>query len=194
MERIFPVAPPALLPGLATQQTEILDVPRHSALVRVTHWIHAASFIALIGSGICILLAYPRMHWGETGTVETPSLFDLPLPFVLDLGIRGPGRYVHFLAAWVCLFAGLPYAISGLFTEHFRKNLWPRKSDLRLRALLTVVQNHLRFERPTEEETQTYNVLQRLSYLAVVFVFVPFMFFTGFAMSPAIISVWPVFV
>ena len=66
----------------------------------MTHWIRSVSFIALVVSGICILLAHPRMYWGETGTVGMRSLFDLPLPFVLDLGIRGPGRSVHFLAAW----------------------------------------------------------------------------------------------
>jgi thiosulfate reductase cytochrome b subunit len=154
MEKIFPIAmgQSAFLPGLATQRTEVLDAARQSALVRVTHWIHAASFIALLISGICILVAYPRMHGGETGTVGTPSLFDLPLPFVLDFGLRGPGRYVHFLAAWVCLFSGLPYVISGLYSQHFRKNLLPRRSDLGLRPILKSASNHLRFKRPTEEE------------------------------------------
>ena len=38
-----------------------------------------------------------------------PSLIDLPLPFVLDVPIRGPGRYLHFLAAWVSVFTGLVY-------------------------------------------------------------------------------------
>ena len=134
------------------------------------------------------------MHGGETGTVGTPSLFDLPLPFVLDLGLRGPGRYVHFLAAWVCLFSGLPYVISGRYSQHFRKNLLPWRSDLGLRPILKSASNHLRFKRPTEEEALSYNLLQRLSYLAVIFVLFPFMFITGFAMSPAITWVLPIFV
>ncbi len=176
------------------EATPFVHAPRHSALVRLTHWIHAASFIALVLSGIAILLAYPRMHWGETGTVGTPSLFDLPLPFVLDLPLRGPGRYLHFLAAWVALFTGLIYAISGLYTQHFHKHLLPKKSDLGLKSILKVASNHLRLKRPTEEETKTYNVFQRLSYLAVVFVLFPFMFISGFAMSPAITSVVPIVV
>ena len=134
------------------------------------------------------------MHGGETGTVGTPSLFDLPLPFVLDLGLRGPGRYGHFLAAWVCLFSGLPCVISGLYSQHFRKNLLPRRSDLGLRPILKSASNHLRFKGPTEEEALSYKLLQRLSYLAVIFVLFPFMFITGFAMSPAITSVLPIFV
>jgi thiosulfate reductase cytochrome b subunit len=63
-----------------------------------------------------------------------------------------------------------------------------------LRPVLKSASNHLRFKGPTEEEALSYNLLQRLSYLAVVFVLFPFMFITGFAMSPAITSVLPIFV
>ena len=74
---------------------------RHSVLVRVTHWTTALSFLVLVLSGITILLAHPRLYWGEAGAVGGPSLVDLPLPFVLDVPVRGPGRYLHFLASWV---------------------------------------------------------------------------------------------
>ena len=187
------MAQSAYLPGLAIQNTEVLDTPRHSALVRITHWIHAASFIALVVSGIGILLAHPRFYWGETGGVGGPSLFDLPLPFMIG-GPSGWGRYLHFLAAWVCILNGLLYAISGLVTQHFRKNLLPKKSDLALQPILRVASNHLHLKRSSEAESQTYNVLQRISYFTVVFVLFPFMIVSGFAMSPAITSVFPVFV
>jgi thiosulfate reductase cytochrome b subunit len=51
------------------------------------------------------------------------------------------------------------------------------------------VLDHLRFKRPVE--TDSYNFLQRLSYLAVVFLFFPLIIITGLAMSPAITSVVP---
>src|SRR6202045_1437290 len=54
--------------------------PRHSGLVRVTHWITALSFFALLLSGIEILISHPRFYWGETGTVLTKPLFQLPIP------------------------------------------------------------------------------------------------------------------
>jgi len=117
--------------------------PRHSALVRVTHWIHTFSFIALALSGIAILLAHPRLYWGETGAVGTPSLIDLPFPFVLELQIRGPGRYLHFLSAWICVLTGLLYVLSGLFTRHFWKNLVPSKTDLGWKSIRRVVSNHM---------------------------------------------------
>jgi len=166
------MAQSAYLPSIAIQDSEVLDVPRHSVLVRITHWINAASFVALAVSGIGILLSHPRFYWGETGGVGTHSLFDLPLPFMLG-GPSGWGRYLHFLAAWVCVFTGLLYATSGLFTQHFRKNLLPQKSELGLKPILHVASNHLHLQRRTEAEAQTYNVLQRISYLTVVFVLFP---------------------
>src|SRR5215831_18395464 len=54
--------------------------PRHSALVRVTHWLTTISFLALLVTGVEILLSHPRFYWGETGNVNTAPLFKLPLP------------------------------------------------------------------------------------------------------------------
>jgi len=182
----------AYLRGLAIRDAEVLDAPRHSALVRITHWIHAVSFIGLVVSGVAILLAHPRFYWGETGALVTPSILDLPLPFVL--GASAWGRYMHFQSAWLCVLTGVVYVASGTFGRHFQDNLAPTKEDLSWRRIWDVMANHLRLRRPTEEEEQTYNVLQRLSYLAVVFLLMPFMIWTGMAMSPAIVSVFPFFV
>jgi hypothetical protein len=54
--------------------------PRHTAVVRVTHWIATLCFFALLVSGIEIVISHPRFYWGEVGNVLTPSLFDLPIP------------------------------------------------------------------------------------------------------------------
>ena len=145
-------------------------------------------------SGVAILLAHPRLYWGETGARVGPSLIDLPLPFVLDVPIRGPGRYLHFLSAWISLFTGLIYVVSGLFTSHFRRHLLPARSDLSWKQIRHVILNHLRFKRPSKEEARSYNVLQRLTYLAVVFLLSPLIIITGLAMSPAVTSVFPVIV
>ncbi len=160
-------------------------------MVRVTHWIASLSFLVLVLSGIPILLAHPRLYWGETGAVGTPSLVDLPLPFVLDVPIRGPGRYLHFLSAWVSVLTGLVYVSRGLAARHFARNLLPARGELTFCAMRGVIGNHLRFKRSSEEELATYNVLQRLSYTSVVFVLFPLMIWTGLAMSPAVTSVFP---
>jgi thiosulfate reductase cytochrome b subunit len=93
-------------------------IPRHSVIVRITHWINTVSFLALVVSGVAILLAHPRFYWGETGAAGGPSLFDLPLPFVLT-GQTGWGRYLHFLSAWVFVINGLLYVCSGIFSRAF---------------------------------------------------------------------------
>jgi thiosulfate reductase cytochrome b subunit len=126
------------------------------------------SFLGLLVSGVAILLAHPRLYWGETGSVLTPSLLDLPLPFVLT-GQSGWGRYLHFLSAWVCVFTGLIYGLSGILTSHFRRDLLPEAN-------------------PKEDG---YNPLQRLTYLGVIFLLFPAMIWTGLAMSPALTSVFP---
>jgi thiosulfate reductase cytochrome b subunit len=188
------MADSAHFPGLVAQAESGVDAPRHPAFVRVTHWIQALSFVVLLLSGIAILLAHPRLYWGETGAVGGPSLVDLPLPFVLDVPIRGPGRYLHFLFAWVSVFTGALYAFFGFLTRHFRKNLLRSGGELNPPAIWAVVANHLRFQRSSEEELQTYNILQRLTYSAVVFVLFPVMIWTGLAMSPAVTSVFPIMV
>jgi thiosulfate reductase cytochrome b subunit len=180
------------LPRLALNVADIPDSARHSTTVRVTHWIHTLSFFALMISGIAILIAHPRLYWGETGAVGGPSLFDLPLPFTF--GPSGWGRSLHFLSAWVSVFNGALYALSGVFNRHFRRDLLPSKADLAWGAVWRVVSDHLRLKRPVGEEAGGYNVLQQFAYLAVVFVLFPLMIGTGLAMSPAITSVVPALV
>jgi thiosulfate reductase cytochrome b subunit len=181
------------LDGLAVQDLKASDSRRHSAVVRLTHWITAASFFALMVSGIAVLISHPRLYWGETGSVETPSLMDLPLPFVLA-NQNGWGRYLHFQSAWVLAFTGLAYMLSGVRTHHFQNNLLPSRADLQWRSLATAISDHVHFKRPSKDAALTYNVLQRISYLAVIFGLFPLMIWTGLAMSPALTSVFPVLV
>jgi thiosulfate reductase cytochrome b subunit len=183
------VASPAAVSGVAHSPALAPEAPRHTLVVRVTHWVSAAALVVLVLSGIAILLAHPRLYWGETGGIGGPSLIDLPLPFVLDIPIRGPGRYLHFLAAWVCVFTGLVYVLTGLARGHFTRNLLPARADLNARAVRTVVASHL--GRGDGHVAATYNVLQRISYAGVVFVLMPLTICTGLAMSPAVTSVVP---
>ena len=148
---------------------------RHSLLVRITHWLTALSVAGLLVSGAAILIAHPRLYWGETGSLETPSLFDLPL--TLTLGHSGWGRYLHFLSAWLCVLTGLIYVLSGLVTKHFRRDLLPARSQLAGPLL--------------SSPADSYNIVQRVTYLCVVFVLFPFIVVTGLAMSPAVTSVTP---
>ena len=175
--------------------------PRHTTTVRVTHWIAALCFFALLLSGIEILISHPRFYWGEEGNVHVKPLFTLPIPasratvptgfgYVLP-DQNGWSRSLHFEAAWAVVLTGLYYVVAGLIDGHFRKNLIPARADLSGSALSESFVDHLRFRRPGESEAASYNVLQRFAYLAVVFVLFPLTVWTGLAMSPAIASIAP---
>ncbi len=175
--------------------------PRHAAVVRVTHWLTALCFFALLVSGIEVLISHPRFYWGETGNVLMPPLFSLPIPasrssvptgydFVLP-DQNGWSRYLHFQAAWASVFTGLIYVAWGLFSGHFRKQLLPAGADLNWRTVSKVLAKNLRFARPAEAEARSYNVVQRLTYLGVIFVLFPLMIWTGLAMSPAFTGAFP---
>jgi thiosulfate reductase cytochrome b subunit len=174
---------------------------RHSGWVRVTHWITTFCFIALLVSGIEILISHPRFYWGETGNVLTTPLFQIPIPSSRSMVPTGYGyvmpdqngwsRYLHFEAAWALVLTGLLYGIFSLVSGHLRKNLLPGKGDLSWRVLSTEIVNHLRFKRPGEAEAWSYNVLQRLAYLFVIFVLVPLVIWSGLAMSLSFVSAFP---
>jgi thiosulfate reductase cytochrome b subunit len=175
--------------------------PRHAAVVRVTHWITTLCFLALLVSGVEILISHPRFYWGETGNVLTPPLFTLPIPasrttvptgygYVLP-DQNGWSRYLHFQSAWLVVLTGLVYLGFGFLEGHFRQNLFPARADLSWRTLSTIIARHLSFRSGSEAEAWSYNVLQRITYLFVIFALFPLVIWTGLAMSPAIASAWP---
>ena len=70
----------------------------------------------------------------------------------------------------------------------------PEKRELRWGSIALVLSDHLHLVRPGEEALLRYNVVQRLTYLAVIFLLFPLIVLTGLAMSPSIVSVFPIVV
>jgi thiosulfate reductase cytochrome b subunit len=169
--------------------------------VRVTHWITVIAFVALLVTGVEIVISHPRFYWGETGNSGTPVLFKIPIPSSRDTVPSGYGyvlpdqngwsRYLHFEAAWVLVLTGLVYAVAGLLTGHFRKNLLPQPSNSGWRAFRDVFARYLRRAPPNPAENHSYNVVQRTAYLSVIFVLFPLVILTGLALSPAFNSAIP---
>jgi len=161
---------------------------RHAVWVRVSHWIATASILTLGYTGVVILMAHPRLYWGDAGNDLTPALIELPISRNYKHGgfderVRffenratlvsasrtynifnknGWGRSLHFLAAWCLVLPGVAYVISGIVGGHFRRRFWGG-----------------------------YGRLQGMTYALVVFVAAPLIVFTGLAMSPALTAAFP---
>jgi thiosulfate reductase cytochrome b subunit len=179
----------------------VTSAPRHSLFVRVTHWITVLCFFALIFSGAEIVISHPRFYWGETGNVLTEPLFKIPIPSSRNLVPTGYGyvmpdqngwsRALHFQTAWLLVLTGLMYAIFAFLTGHLRKNLLPGKADLSWGSFASVIASHLHLRPLRGEDAWSYNVLQRITYLFVIFILFPLVIWTGLALSPAFDSAVP---
>ncbi|HZT04358.1 MAG TPA: cytochrome b/b6 domain-containing protein [Steroidobacteraceae bacterium] len=160
---------------------------RHAWPVRVTHWINALTLFILVGSGLNILNAHPRLYWGQKG-----SDFDHPfitlhawpdwltVPSYTDLA---DARHWHFFFAWVLVANAAVYLLWSFASRHIQRDLWPTRADLR--AIPRSIRDHLALRHPTGEAAKRYNVLQRLAYLGLL-TLVFGMVVTGLAMSPGL--------
>jgi thiosulfate reductase cytochrome b subunit len=177
----------------------------------------AGSFLTLSFSGFVILMCHPRLYWGEVGNDLTPALIELPIsrnyrhggwnnsePFSKDSDLpisasrtysifnqNGWARSLHFLAAWFFVLPGTFYLLAGLFTGHFRRNVVPRGVELSLSSLRQDLIAHLQFSVPAATGGPQYGLLQKCTYIVVVFFALPLMALTGLAMSPAVTAAFP---
>jgi thiosulfate reductase cytochrome b subunit len=187
----------------SVSRTEAGAPPRHSLLVRVTHWLTTIAFLALLVTGVELIISHPRFYWGETGNSGTTPWLNLHIPSSRDTVPTGYGytmpdqngwsRYLHFEAAWLLVITALVYGIASFLNGHFRRNLWPKAGERSWSAIREVFGRYLR-RAPDIEGAHTYNVVQRLSYLGVIFVLFPFVIWTGLALSPGFNAAFPWFV
>jgi thiosulfate reductase cytochrome b subunit len=168
------------------------DTPRRLLIVRVTHWLAVLGVLGLLVSGVGILISHPRLYWGETGGIGTESLIDLPVPFIIGPSVWN--RPIHFFFAWILVLSGVVYVVGGLVTGHLWKALLPARADLRWNSIIGVISHHLRWKRLSTDDIGTYNAVQQLTYLVVVFVLFPAISLTGLAMSFGLMSAFPTLV
>lgn len=130
--------------------------------------------------------------FGYSGKVGSQEPRGFPawatIPSYRDLA---DGRHWHFFFAWVFVLNGLTYWSAGLLNGHFRKDLAPTREQLSPAHLLKEIADHARLRFPKGEEERHYNALQKLAYLAVIFVLLPLMVLTGLTMSPGMDAAWP---
>ena len=97
------------------------------------------------------------------------------------------GRRWHFFFAWIFVINGTLYLLWSWRARHLRDDLLPTKPELR--GIGHSIVEHAKFRHPTGIAATRYNVLQKLAYLAVIFVLVPGVVLMGLAMSPQMDSV-----
>ena len=140
-------------------------VQHHARWVRISHWIVTVSLLTLAFSGFVILMAHPRLYWGEAGNGLTPALLELPIsrnhqhpgwdpatPFFSDaagpvtasrtyriFNQNGWARSLHFLSAWCLVLPGAMYLLTGSFGGHFHAHL---AQGQRPRAASRVARGH----------------------------------------------------
>ena len=192
------------------------DNTKHRRWVKSTHWIGTISFLALIVTGFEILMVHPRLYWGDVGNDLTKPLFELPIsrnyqhggwdkntPFFDYSGSpvsasrtydifnqNGWGRSLHFLSAWFLVVTGVIYLLIALFSGHIRRNLWPRIRELSPKLFYEDIMHHLRIKITFVKGPQ-YGLLQKCSYIIVIFILLPVIVLTGLTMSPAVTASCP---
>ena len=205
------------MPPVDTNLDRVEPRGGHARWVRVCHWLIAASVLTLGFSGFVVLMAHPRLYWGQAGNDLTPALLELPISRNYRHGgweentvfsAEGPvvsasrtydifnengwGRSLHFLAAWFFVATGAAYVLAAAFTGHAGRDLVPRTRDLAPSVLWCDLATRFRARRAVVAPGPPYGPLQKLAYFFVVFLTLPLMVATGLAMSPAITAAYPV--
>lgn len=188
----------------------------HKTWVKVTHWMGTISFLLLVFSGFEILMVHPRLYWGNVGNDLTHAWLELPIsrnyhhggwenaqPVFNYAGSpvsasrtydifnqNGWGRSLHFLSAWLLVIVGVVYLLTALFSGHVRRNLLPGAKELSFKNFFTDIRDHIRMNIVFVKGPQ-YGLLQKISYMIVLFILLPVIVLTGLTMSPAITAAHP---
>ncbi len=99
------------------------------------------------------------------------------------------GRRWHLFFAWIFVINGFAYIIYTIASRHLGRDLAPTRNDWR--SIGRSVIDHLRLRHPRGEAARRYNVLQKLTYLFVIFGLLPFVVLMGWAMSPRLDAAIP---
>ena len=168
---------------------------RHALSTRLWHGVNAIAMFILIGSGLGISNAHPRLYWGPYGAnfdhgwasvPRFPAWLTIPESYNLALSRRW-----HLFFALVLAFGLLAYMIASLVNRHFQRDLRVRRRDLAPAVLAHDIREHFAFRFHDPAHPGAYNVLQKLSYVAVIFVLLPLVILSGLALSPGMDAAWP---
>ena len=83
------------------------------------------------------------------------------------------------------------YMVWTLLSGHLRKDLHVRRAEWSPRHIWHDMKEHARLRFPRGQAAARYGILQKLSYIGVIFILLPLMIATGLTMSPGMNAAWP---
>lgn len=133
--------------------------------VRLLHWVNAFALVVMAGSGLQILVAYPRM--GPQGALYRwyPLQDWLPPEWMRVGGWLAGGRAWHFAFAWLLILNGLAYLAYLVLSGEWRRRLFLPRRDAR--PALQMIAYYLRLRKQPPGQG-LYNGLQRATYTGVL--------------------------
>ncbi len=118
---------------------------------------------------------------GEEKTWAFPGWATIPTSYSL-----ADGRRWHLFFAWVLSIGLTLYMLWTAFGGHLKKDLHIRRTEWAPRHIWHDIKDHARLRFPRGEAAARYGILQKLSYIGVIFILLPLMIATGLTMSPGI--------
>jgi len=115
-----------------------------------------------------------------------PGWMTLPGSYSLAIARRW-----HLFFAWVLVLPWAIYMLWSLLNRHLSGDLAPTKAELAPRHILHDIVEHARLRFPTGAAALHHNILQKISYLAVLLLFIPTMILSGLSLSPGMTAAWP---
>ncbi len=98
-------------------------------------------------------------------------------------------RHWHFFSAWLLVINGVTFVTYSTVSRHLHHDLLPTGQDWH--SIGRSIIDHLHLRHPTGEAAKHYNVLQKCTYLIVIFFLLPLMILMGLGMSPALDALYP---
>lgn len=170
---------------------------RHRLPTRLWHWINALTVFVMLMSGLMIFNAHPHLYWGKFGAnFDRPwlSFHGRPIPGWATIPSTynlAAARRWHLAFAWILVVGLILFLLVSLFNRHVQRDLAPNGEEVKPAHIWHDIGEHARLRFPTGDAAFRYNILQKLSYVAVIFLLIPLMILTGLAMSPAMDASWP---
>jgi len=135
-------------------------------------------------------------HWDVTGVLGSVIDDGFGGKYLMVAGAPedwqfGATRGWHFLFAWIVGLSLPLYAAYLLWSGRLRQKLLPTHTELTWRSIALEFWQHLRLKRARGESARHYNLLQKMTYLFVIFILIPALVLSGLTMSNAVTAAFP---